>query len=219
MGLTLDYYDDNPPYRKINFAGAQCATNAQNIAAKYDELEVSYNKKAAEAIYGREPTYTGGFLFRNVVPEAHELVAELFRVGVVPDEVDDRSKHIGIVEQLSIDGIALANAEAVIPIVDDCDSECTDATELESKEAIDCLRPVASLEVVAHLREIEGTTKAPLCSESVDIGAGAHPFGGVGHLLTWGCTTSKAPPAGKDELLRVMEDVKDLSETTVGGTG
>jgi hypothetical protein len=58
-----------------------------------------------------------------------------------------------------------------------------------------------------------------LCSGSVDIGAGAHPFGGVGHLLTWGCTTSKAPPAGKDELLRVMEDVKDLSETTVGGTG
>jgi phosphoesterase RecJ-like protein len=219
--LNLDHHEDNPLYGEMNLVDANAAASAQIVATLYDELGVSFHKKAAEAIYAGVSTDTGGFRFRNVSPETHELVADLLRAGVVPAEVDDRINRTGTVEQLNIVGVSLANAErygeALISTVDNSDYGRTGATELESKEAIDHLRTVVGVEVVAHLREIEGGTKASLRSESVDVGAIAHTFGGGGHRLAAGYTTSKAPPEAKEELLRVLGDVVDLGET-VGGT-
>ena len=87
----------------------------------------------------------------------------------------------------------MANAdrygEAIVSVVDKDDYARTGATELDSKESIDRLRNVAGVEVVAHLREIEGGTKASLRSESVDVGEIARHFGGGGHRLAAGYTT------------------------------
>ena len=219
--LNLDHHEDNPLYGEMNLVDAKAAASAQIVATLYEELGVPFHKKAAEAIYAGVLTDTGGFRFRNVSPETHELVADLLRAGVVPAEVDRRINHTGTVEQLNIVGISLANAErsgqALISTVDYSDYGRTGATELESKEAIDHLRTVVGVEVVAHLREIEGGTKASLRSESVDVGAIAHVFGGGGHRLAAGYTTPKAPPEAKKELLRALEDVVDLGDTA-GGT-
>jgi phosphoesterase RecJ-like protein len=221
VGLNLDHHEDNPLYGYLNLVDAKAAASAQIVATLYDNLGVSFHKKAAEAIYAGVSMDTGGFRFRNVSPETHELVAGLLRAGVVPAEVDDRINRTGTVEQLNIVGVSLANAERygelLISTVDNCDYVRTGATELESKEAIDHLRTVVGVEVVAHLREVEGGTKASLRSESVDVGAIAHTFGGGGHRLAAGYTTAKGPPEAKEELLRDLEDVVDLHET-VGDT-
>lgn len=215
--LNLDHHEDNPLYGEFNIVDAKAAASAQIVARLYEELGVPLEKRTAEAIYVGVSTDTGGFRFRNVSPEAHELVANLLRVGVVPAEVNDRINRTGTIQQLNIVGISMANAErygeAIVSVVDKDDYERTGATELDSKEAIDRLRSVAGVEVVAHLREIEGgNTKASLRSESVDVGEIARLFGGGGHRLAAGYTILKPPQEAKQELLAALSGIINLGE-------
>jgi phosphoesterase RecJ-like protein len=220
--LNLDHHEDNPLYGEFNLVDGSAAASAQIVAALYEELDVPLEKKAAEAIYTGVSTDTGGFRFRNVSPAAHELVADLLRAGVVPAEVNDRINRTGTIEQLNIVGASMANAErfgeALISVVDREDYERTGAGELDSKEAIDRLRNVAGVEVVAHLREVEGGTKASLRSESVDVGELARLFGGGGHRLAAGYTASKPPREAREDLLSVLKGVVDLGDGA-GGAG
>jgi phosphoesterase RecJ-like protein len=215
--LNLDHHEDNPLYGEFNLVDGKAAASAQIVAALYAELDVPIDNKTAEAIYTGVSTDTGGFRFRNVSPEAHELVADLLRAGVVPAEVNDRINRTGTVEQLNIVGVSMANADrygqAIVSVIDNDDYERTGASELDSKESIDRLRNVAGVEVVAHLREIEDGTKASLRSESVDVGAIARRFGGGGHRLAAGYTThGKNPQEAREELLAILEGIVDLGE-------
>ncbi|CAA9456275.1 MAG: RecJ [uncultured Rubrobacteraceae bacterium] len=215
--LNLDHHEDNPLYGEFNLVDAKAAASAQIVAALYAELKVALDKQAAQAIYTGVSTDTGGFRFRNVSPEAHELVADLLRAGVVPAEVNDRINRTGTVQQLNIVGASMANAdrygEAIVSTVDKNDYQRTGATEIDSKESIDRLRNVAGVEVVAHLREIEGGTKASLRSESVDVGEIARGFGGGGHRLAAGYTThQKTPQEAKEELLQVLKGLVNLGD-------
>jgi phosphoesterase RecJ-like protein len=218
--LNLDHHEDNPLYGEFNLVDEKAAASAEIVAALYAELGVSLDKRAAEAIYTGVFTDTGGFLFRNVSPQAHEMVADLLRAGVVPAEVNHRINRTGTVQQLNIVGTSMANAErygeALISVVDEGDYERTGATELDSKESIDRLRSVAGVEVVGHLRQIEGGTKASLRSESMDVGEIARRFGGGGHRLAAGYTTPKTPREAKEELLAALEETVDLGSPADG---
>jgi phosphoesterase RecJ-like protein len=214
--LNLDHHGDNPLYGEFNLVDGSAAASAQIVADLYAELGVPVGKPAAEAIYTGVATDTGGFRFRNVSAAAHELVADLLRAGVVPAEVNDRINRIGTVKQLNIVGVSMANAdrygEALISVVNHDDYERTGATELDSKESIDRLRNVAGVEVVAHLREVKGGTKASLRSESVDVGEIARLFGGGGHRLAAGYTVTTSPKGAKEELLAVLKGIVDLGD-------
>ncbi|MGB3634339.1 MAG: DHH family phosphoesterase [Rubrobacteraceae bacterium] len=215
--LNLDHHEDNPLYAEYNLVDAKAAASADIVARLFPELGVAIEKPAAEAIYTGVRTDTGGFRFRNVSPEAHELVADLLRAGVVPAEVDDRLNRTGTIEQLNIVGVTLANAvrygEAIIATVDNDDYERTGGTELDSKESIDSLRTVAGVDVVAHLREVPGGTKGSLRSERMDVAEIARGFGGGGHRLAAGYTAQgKRPEEAKDELLEALAGAVDLGE-------
>ncbi|CAN5516488.1 bifunctional oligoribonuclease/PAP phosphatase NrnA [soil metagenome] len=215
--LNLDHHEDNPFYAEYNLVDPKSAASADIVARLFPELGVPIEKPAAEAIYTGIRTDTGGFRFRNVSPEAHELVADLLRAGVIPAEVDDRLNRTGTIEQLNIVGVTLANAvrhgEAIIATVDNDDYERTGGTELDSKESIDSLRTVAGVDVVAHLREVPGGTKGSLRSERMDVAEIARSFGGGGHRLAAGYTaTGKRPEEAKVDLLEALAGVVDLGE-------
>ena len=219
--LNLDHHEDNPLYGELNLVDSAAAASAQIVASLYKETGAPLSKEAAEAIYAGIYADTGGFRFRNVSPEAYELAADLLRAGVVPAEIDDRLNRTATVQQLNIVGVSLANAErcgeALISVIDQGDYERTGATELDSKESIDRLRAVAGVEVVAHLREVNGGTKASLRSERVDVGSIARSLGGGGHKLAAGYTTPKKPVDAKEGLLAALEGVVDLGGREPGG--
>ena len=216
--LNLDHHEDNPLYGEFNLVNARAAASAELVAGLYAELGVALDKEAAEAIYAGIKTDTGGFRFRNISPETHELAAQLLRLGVVPAEVHDRINRRGTIEQLNIVGVSMANArrygQALISTVDNDDYGRTGATELDSKESIDQLRSVAGVDVVAHLREVPEGTKGSLRSETVDVGEIARLFGGGGHKLAAGYTRHGIrPQEAKEELLGVLDGYLDLGET------
>ncbi len=219
VGLNLDHHEDNPLYGEVNLVSSGAAASAEIVAGLYEELGVPLTGAAAEAVYTGVFTDTGGFRFRNISPEVHRLVARLLEAGVVPAEVDDRINRTASIQGLNIVGVSMANAKrhgaAVISTVDASDYERTGATELDSKEAIDSLRTVAGVEVVAHLREVPEGTKGSLRSESVDVGAVARTFGGGGHRLAAGYTSPRLPKEAKSELLEALSDIVDLGD--VGG--
>ena len=215
--LNLDHHEDNPLYADYNLVDPKAAASADVLARLFIELGVTLEKPAAEAIYTGLRTDTGGFRFRNVSPEAHELVADLLRAGVVPAEVDDRLNRTGTIEQLNIVGVTLANAvrhgEAIIATVDNDDYGRTGGTELDSKESIDQLRTVSGVDVVAHLREVSEGTKGSLRSERMDVAEIARGFGGGGHRLAAGYTAKgKRPQEAKEDLLEALRGVVDLGE-------
>lgn len=208
--LNLDHHEDNPFYGEYNLVNPRAAASAEIVADLYIELGVPMEKEAAEAIYAGIRTDTGDFRFRNISARAHELVADLLRAGVVPAEVHERINRRGSLEQLRIVGVSLANAErygeVLISTVDNADYERTGAGELDSKEAIDQLRSVAGVDVVAHLREVPEGTKGSLRSERFDVGEIARLFGGGGHKLAAGYTRpGMRPEEAKEELLGVLE--------------
>ena len=208
--LNLDHHEDNPFYGEYNLVNPRAAASAEIVADLYVELGAPMEKEAAEAIYAGIRTDTGDFRFRNISPRAHELVADLLRVGIVPAEVHERINRRGSLEQLRIVGVSLANAErygeVLISTVDKADYERTGAGELDSKEAIDQLRSVAGIDVVAHLREVPEGTKGSLRSERFDVGEIARLFGGGGHKLAAGYTRpGMRPEQAKEELLGVLE--------------
>ena len=208
--LNLDHHEDNPFYGEYNLVNPRAAASAEIVADLYVELGVPMEKEAAEAIYAGIRTDTGDFRFRNISPRAHELVADLLRAGVVPAEVHERINRRGSLEQLRIVGVSLATAErygeVLISTVDNADYERTGAGELDSKEAIDQLRSVAGIDVVAHLREAPEGTKGSLRSERFDVGEIARLFGGGGHRLAAGYTRpGMRPEEAKEELLGVLE--------------
>jgi phosphoesterase RecJ-like protein len=215
--LNLDHHEDNPFYGEYNLVNQRAAASAEIVADLYIELGVPMEKEAAEAIYAGIRTDTGDFRFRNISPRAHELVADLLRAGVVPAEVHERINRRGSLEQLRIVGVSLANAqrygEVLISTVDNADYERTGAGELDSKEAIDQLRSVAGIDVVAHLREVPEGTKGSLRSERFDVGEIARLFGGGGHKLAAGYTRAgMRPQEAKEELLGVLEGRVDLGD-------
>src|ERR671915_329352 len=213
--LNVDHHEDNPLYAEYNLVNPRAAASAEIVADLYAELGLPMEKEAAEAIYAGIRTDTGDFRFRNISPRAHELVAALLRAGVVPAEVHERINRRGSLEQLRIVGLSLANAErygeVLISTVDNDDYARTGAGELDSKEAIDQLRSVAGIDVVAHLREVSEGTKGSLRSETVDVGEIARLFGGGGHKLAAGYTRPHLrPQEAKEELLGILEDYVDL---------
>jgi phosphoesterase RecJ-like protein len=213
--LNLDHHEDNPLYAEFNLVNPRAAASAEIVADLYAQLGVPIGKEAAEALYAGIRTDTGDFRFRNISPRAHEMVADLLRAGVVPAEVHERINRRGSVEQLNIVGVSLANArrygEALISTVDNDDYARTGATELDSKEAIDQLRSVAGIDVVAHLREVPEGTKGSLRSERVDVGEIARLFGGGGHRLAAGYTRhGMRPIVAKEELLDILAGRVDL---------
>jgi bifunctional oligoribonuclease and PAP phosphatase NrnA len=215
--LNLDHHEDNPFYGEYNLVNPSAAASAEIVADLYVVLGVPMEKEAAEAIYAGIRTDTGDFRFRNISPRAHELVADLLRVGVVPAEVHERINRRGSLEQLRIVGVSLANAqrygEVLISTVDNADYERTGAGELDSKEAIDQLRSVAGIDVVAHLREVPEGTKGSLRSERFDVGEIARLFGGGGHKLAAGYTRlGMRPEEAKAELLDVLEGRVNLGD-------
>ena len=215
--LNLDHHEDNPFYAEYNLVNPRAAASAEIVADLYAELGLPMEKEAAEAIYAGIRTDTGDFRFRNISPRAHELVADLLRAGVVPAEVHERINRRGSLEQLRIVGLSLANAErygeVLISTVDNDDYARTGAGELDSKEAIDQLRSVAGIDVVAHLREVPEGTKGSLRSETVDVGEIARLFGGGGHKLAAGYTRGGMRPAeAKAELLGALEGRVDLGD-------
>ena len=214
--LNLDHHEDNPFYAELNLVDARAAASAEVVSRLYGELGVAYDRGAAQAIYVGVKTDTGGFNFRNISPAAHELVAGLLRAGVVPAEISERINRRGSLEQLKIVGTSLANAvrhgEVLISTVDNDDYARTGAGELDSKEAIDQLRTVEGIDMVAHLREVPQGTKGSLRSETIDVGAVARAFGGGGHRLAAGYTTARRPAEAKEELLGVLRGVVDLGE-------
>jgi bifunctional oligoribonuclease and PAP phosphatase NrnA len=208
--LNLDHHEDNPFYGEYNLVNPRAAASAEIVADLYVELGIPMEKEAAEAIYAGIRTDTGDFRFRNISPRAHELVADLLRSGVVPAEVHERINRRGSLEQLRIVGVSLANAErygeVLISTVNNADYERTGAGELDSKDAIDQLRSVAGIDVVAHLREVPEGTKGSLRSERFDVGEIARLFGGGGHKLAAGYTRpGMRPEEAKEELLGVLE--------------
>jgi bifunctional oligoribonuclease and PAP phosphatase NrnA len=216
--LNLDHHEDNPLYAEYNLLNAHAAASAELVADLYSELRVELSGPAAEAVYVGLRTDTGGFRFRNVSPRCHEMVADLLRAGVVPAVVDDRINRTGTIEQLNIVGVCLAKAkrygEAIITTVDKGDYARTGAGELDSKEAIDALRTVAGVDVVAHLREVPAGTKGSLRSETVDVGEIARRFGGGGHRLAAGYTRpGMRPEEAREELLGVLAGLVDLGDT------
>jgi bifunctional oligoribonuclease and PAP phosphatase NrnA len=207
--LNLDHHEDNPFYGEYNLVNPRAAASAEIVADLYIELGVPIDKEAAEAIYAGIRTDTGDFRFRNISARAHELVADLLRAGVIPAEVHERINRRGSLEQLRIVGVSLANAErygeVLISTVENADYARTGAGELDSKEAIDQLRSVAGVDVVAHLREVPEGTKGSLRSERFDVGEIARHFGGGGHRLAAGYTRrGMRPREAKQELLSVL---------------
>ncbi|MCA1729478.1 MAG: DHH family phosphoesterase [Actinobacteria bacterium] len=221
--LNLDHHEDNPLYAEFNLVNARAAASAEIVAGLYAELEVPLERSAAEAMYTGLRTDTGGFRFRNISPEVHELVAVLLHAGVVPAEVDDRINRTGTIQQLNIVGVSLANAvrygEVIISTVENADYQRSGATELDSKEAIDYLRTVSGVDVVAHLREVPQGTKGSLRSETVDVGEIARTFGGGGHRLAAGYTTPHRPQEAREELLGVLRGLVDLGDADIGSAG
>ncbi len=152
------------------------------------------DKDIADALYTAILTDTGGFKYDSTGIESFVAAAELAECGAEYSKIATRVFDNKPLAQLKVDALALERAEfladgrAVISYITLEDLDSLNALPEYCENAVNVLRSIEGVEVVALLKErTPGSFKLSLrAKEYADVRSIAIQFGGGGHLRAAG---------------------------------
>jgi phosphoesterase RecJ-like protein len=164
---------------------------------------------AAEALYVGLATDTGFFRFNSTDVEAHEIAAELLRLGAVPAKVFQAIYERNSLAYTRMLGHALTGvrvlrgAVAFVAITREL-VERLDAVDVDASEITTTLLAMDGIRVALMFRELDrGRVKVSLRSKgAIDVHCLAGEFGGGGHRNASGIVTDGI----LDDVVRVVTE-------------
>jgi phosphoesterase RecJ-like protein len=204
--LNIDHHHDNTRFGTLNHVVADASCTAEIVWDLMHGLGVSPTPAVAEALYIGLITDTGRFMYENTGPRAHEMAAELLRVGVDVPVINRRLYEDMPEGKLALLAIALGqvqrfdSGELTVVALSSRDFERAQAEESYSEGIIDHLRALRGTKVAVLVREIssgmrEGQHKVSLraTDDDVDVSILARAQGGGGHRRAAGFSTGLEP--------------------------
>ncbi len=189
--VNLDHHMENSRYGHINLIGPELCAVAEIVFDLFDALREP-KKTAAEALYAAIMTDTGSFRYPNTTPRAHELAAELLKLGVNPADVyqkiyENLRPAAALIAALAHSTLEIRDGISCITITRRMLLE-TRATPEDTHEIVNFGRPIKGVEVALLFREVEDGVKVSLRSKDyLDVSKIAAMFGGGGHVRAAGC--------------------------------
>jgi len=211
--LVVDHHVSNDRFGSINLVDPDAAASAVIVYELLTRMGVTIDADMASCLYTGIVTDTGRFQYRNTTPDVHRITAELLAAGAPHVEITQTIYNTHPVGYLRLAATALDKLE----VRPDASLVWTWVTTedlsraqvgLEDIEAlIDLVRTTDGADVAVVLKQQDdGRYRVSMRSKGAsDVGAVATKFGGGGHALAAGYTSSDGNPhATIDEIATAL---------------
>jgi phosphoesterase RecJ-like protein len=200
--VNIDHHKDNDGYGDLALVESARSSTAELVYTIARDLEVPITRAMADALYVGLVTDTGRFMYQNTGPEAHEMAAELLKLGVDVHDTNTRLYEDNPVGKTRLLARALASLtqydDGVLTAVNLTRDDFAEvgAEESFTEGIVDHARSVQGTLVGAMYRELTDVGREHLAKLSlrssddrVDVAVIAAGFGGGGHRQAAGATT------------------------------
>lgn len=213
--LNIDHHVTNSFFAKTNYLDKFASSTGEIIYELLNELEYTYNKVSATAIYVAVLTDTGGFKFSNTNEKCFLLTANLLQYGINISDINKKiyETHSLIKTKLmgkTIEKIQLfLDGQVAIATFSKDDYLSLNGNEELFDGIIQIPRRIEGVKVAAIIREsLAGPLKINLRSNDnvVDVGKIAYNNGGGGHKRAAGYSATGVTLKNAATLL--IEDIK-----------
>lgn len=211
--LTIDHHPPvTPPLGELSVRDPQACATGELVFDLMCLAGQDPTRKEAEGLYVAIATDTGSFRFANTSARAHEIVADLLRAGVEPEEMYGHLYATYTAEGLALLRRALDSLRVhpELPIawirLTRADIEETRSAKENLEGIVEYARRIRGVEVAVLLRELpDGRTKVSLrASGDADVAAVARALGGGGHTKAAGALVGAGVDAAEGIVLEAI---------------
>ena len=197
--VNIDHHPDNTRFGAANLTNPLASSTSQIVCSAAGPFGLEISTDVATCLYTGLVTDTGRFQFSNVTADTLRIAAGLIDCGVDPHSVYENVYQSDTLNYLRLSGEVLcrsvyeADMGLIYGYVSQADLERFGVRMNETEDLIDNLRTLRGHRIVALFKEQpDGRVRVSLRSRSdVDIGTLARSFGGGGHRVAAGYTSSR----------------------------
>ncbi|MGZ4210572.1 MAG: DHH family phosphoesterase [Actinomycetota bacterium] len=209
--LVIDHHVSNERFGTINLVDDDAAASAVVVFELLRRMKMAIDRDIATCLYTGVVTDTGRFQYRNTTPEVHGIAAELLAAGAPHVEITQTIYNTHPVGYLRLAATALDRLEVhehagmVWTWVTQQDLTRHGVGMDDIEALIDLVRTADVTDVAVVLKEQpDGVYKVSMRSKGAsDVGRVAALFGGGGHALAAGFTSSNGDPRAAIEEIAV----------------
>jgi phosphoesterase RecJ-like protein len=200
--LVVDHHVSNDHFGSINLIDPEAAASAVIVYELLERMGVKLDEDIATCLYTGIVTDTGRFQYKNTTPDVHRITAELLAAGAPHVEITQTIYNTHPVGYLRLAATALekleirSDASLVWTWVTNEDLARVQVGLEDIEGLIDLVRTADVADVAVVLKQQEdGRYRVSMRSKGQsDVGAVATKFGGGGHALAAGFTSSNGDP-------------------------
>lgn len=191
--INLDHHLSNDRYGTVNFVDAKAAATAELVYELLNDLRIEITKDMGTCLYTSLVTDTGSFRYSNTTVRTHEIVKELFDIGI------DHSKiHVNIFDNRPysklklmakvLEEMELICNEKIVFMKISKDMARSIGEEVEdASDIVSMGNQVKGVEGAILAKEVDNGVKLSLRAKNdLDVRKVAQIFGGGGHVKASG---------------------------------
>ena len=203
--ICIDHHRTTVPFCDFNYVDPEAAATGlliyhllkemNQIVTERGEESLKMDGEIADAIFAAVTTDTGNFQYSNTTRECHEIMAELYDMGVDVRKVSQEIYESVRQERIMLHGLAVSGMErfagglAAMTVVTQDMLRETGAGMDETEGIVDQLRSIEGVEIAILVKEDTEKLKLSLRAKSWgNVAAIAEEFGGGGHTKAAGCS-------------------------------
>ncbi|MBQ6819303.1 MAG: bifunctional oligoribonuclease/PAP phosphatase NrnA [Clostridia bacterium] len=195
VDLCIDHHGTNTHYAQHSFIDADAASNAENILAVIEAMDLPIDTYIATCIYTGISTDTGCFKHSNTTPRCHVVAAMLMEAGADVELInqymfDTKSRERIAIEKSILDSLEFyADGKIAFITVTKAMRDAAGIAEGELEGITSIPRQVEGVAIGCTIRETDkGDYKVSVRSRSTINAADICAlFGGGGHPCAAGC--------------------------------
>ncbi len=211
--LNIDHHRANDLYGEINWIDEAAPAVGEMVWRLFELAGIEASPNAATCAYVALSTDTGDFRYSNATPRAFTQASSMVEAGARPEVVGEWIHERRTESSIRLLGESLrtlelaADGRIAIISVDQDAFDRAGASPSDTEDIITHPRSIASVQVVAFLKQLEGQpVRVSFRSKGdLDVCAVAASFGGGGHTNASGCSIDLEMDEARTEVLKILE--------------